>query len=250
MALQSMTKEERLNNIIQSGIQYNTLSSNLKLTVKPGKKSGTTVDAQLRVVKAEAIQLSLRVPILGTEAVKILITPDNLLFIDRINKIYLSESMHDIKSKAPFDFDYYSLEALLTNQLFIAGKKEITRSDYPAFQLQEDAFLVNIAYTDKQAIRYDFTGDYSNRIQSARMNQEKWKSQLQCTYTGWGLTSNKRIFPMSVNMTLNIPNEIYTANFTYKSVDVNTDFSIDYTVPNRYKQVTLQQVLKLIGNLL
>jgi hypothetical protein len=251
VALQSMTKEERLSTIIQSGIRYNTFSSNLKLSVKPGKKSReTAVDAQLRIVKDEAIQLSLRIPILGTEAFKLVITPDNLLVIDRLNKQYLSESMHDMKAKAPFDFDYYSLEALFTNQLFIAGKKEITASDYQAFQIREDAFLVHIDYTDKQAVRYDFTGDYSNRIQSTQMDQSKWKSHLQCIYTGWGLTSNKRTFPMSLNMTLNIPDEVYTLDFACKSVDIDTDFSIDYTVPNKYKQVTLQQVLKLIGNLL
>jgi hypothetical protein len=251
VGLQTMTKEERVSNMLQSEIQYDRLSSNLKLAIKPGKKNReTAVDAQLRIVKDEAIQLSLRMPILGSEVFKVLITPDNLLIIDRLNKHYLWESMQTIKDQAPFDFDFYSLEALFTNQLFIAGQKGLAPADYDAFQIQEDDFFVHLTYTDQQAIQYNFTGDYSHRIQTTQMEQSKWKSRLQCTYTDWGLTSDKRTFPMTMDMLLNTPEEVYNVKFSYKSVDINPDFTIDNAIPARYKQVTLQQVIKLIGSLL
>jgi hypothetical protein len=251
VALQKMSKEERLNSIIQSEIQYKTLSSNLKLTLKPGKqKKETSVDAQLRIVKDEAIQFSLRIPILGTEAFKVLITPEKILIVDRLNKQYLLESMADIKTQVPFDFDYYSFEALLTNRLFIAGKKEITPPDYSTFGIRENDYLFTITNTDQQAIRYDFTGDYSNRIQSIQMAQEKWNSHLQCEYTHWGLTSGKRTFPMVLNLQLEVPDDIFRTNLSFQSVDVDTDFVLDDNAPNRYKQITLKQVIRLIQSLL
>jgi hypothetical protein len=253
IALQKMTKEERLNSILFSELQYNTISSNLKFTVKPGtQKKEISVDAQLRIIKNEAIQFSLRIPLLGTEAFKILITPEQILVIDRLNKQYLSESMKSMKEKVSFDFDYYSLEALLTNRLFIAGKKEIIPANYPAFKIREDNFSVDVINTDRQGIQYSFTSDYSNRIQQTQLNQEKWKSHLQCQYTHWGLASNKRSFPMQVNLILDVPDDTYKMNLSFYSVDINPDFTIDYHTPNpdKYRQVTLQQIVKLIGGLL
>jgi hypothetical protein len=249
VALQTMAKEERFNTILQAGIPYNRFSSNLKWTVLLGQKSNEiSVDAQLRITKDEAIQLSLRMPILGSEIFKIVITPDQLLIIDRMHKQYLFESMQNIKAEAPFDFDYYSLQALLTNQLFIAGKKTVTPADYDRIQIEEDPFSSHIIYTDQQKITYNFTSDYSNRIQSAQMDYAQ--SHLQCTYTDWGLTSNKRTFPMTTNLTLQTKDEMYKMNFTCKSVDLDTDFTINGNIPDRYKQITLKQVITQIKNLI
>ncbi|MCC8147322.1 MAG: DUF4292 domain-containing protein [Bacteroidales bacterium] len=251
VALEKVSKEERLNRIIQSGINYNTISSNLKFTVKGGNKSKeVSVDAQLRIRKNEVIQLSLRVPILGTEAFKVLITPDKVIIIDRINKQYLEESMQSIKMKVPLDFDYYSLEAMLTNQLFIAGKKEVTARDFNSFRVMENDYEVKISNTDRQNIQYAFTSNYTNRIQETQMSQERLKANLLCDYTDWGLTSNKKDFPMLMKFSLSIPDKSYNVNLAFRSVDVNSTFNVDYRIPDKYKQITLQQVINLMKKLL
>ena len=250
IALPSMTTKDRISSIIQSGIQYNDLSSNLRLTIRPGKlQKETSIDAQLRIVRNEALQISLRVPFLG-EAFRILITPDKILIIDRLNRQYLHETMQNIQAQIPFDFDYYSLEALFTNQLFIAGKKEISPSDYANFKIREDNFRAFITYSDKQKILYDFESDYTNRIQALRMESKNVSSYLQCNYTDWGLTSNNRTFPMTLNLQLNTPDEVYDLKCLYKSVAINTAFTIDHNIPNNYRQITLQQAFRLIEQLL
>ena len=250
IALSEMSVEERLNNIISSAVEYNTLSSNLKFAIKPGKKSKEmSIDAQMRIIKNELIQLSFRIPIIGSEAMKVQITPEKIVIIDRINKQCLSESMENIKSNK-FDFDFYALEALLTNQLFIAGKKEVVPPDYSTFKVSEDDFFVNIKNTDKQNINYNFISDFSNRIQTTEMLQKEWQSHLVCNYSDWGLTSNKRAFPMSINLSLDTLEDSYQMNLALKEIDVNPNFSVDYNLPNNYKRVTLQDALKLIQRLL
>ena len=250
VALFEMSKEQRLEAIIHSAIQYNTLSSTLRLSIKLGAKAKEmTVDTQLRIIKNEAIQLSLRMPLIGSEMFRILITPEKIMIIDRINRQFISESMEDIQSQASFDFDFYSLEALLTNQLFIAGKRIVTPQDYVTFTIKEDEFFVQISKTDRQNINYLFTSDYSNRIQKTQMTHEELESHLQVDYTDWGLTSNNKAFPMTMRLSLEIPKDSYRLNFALKEVNVNSEFSIDYNIPNRYKQITLQEVLRLIQNL-
>ncbi|GHT86288.1 hypothetical protein FACS18947_6040 [Bacteroidia bacterium] len=157
IALAKMSKNERIESIQYQSVQYKTFSSSLRFSMKAGaKNSNTAVDAQLKIIKDKIIQLSLRVPLLGTEAARISITPDKIIIIDRINKQYFAESMETLHHIADFDFDYYSLQALFTNQLFIVGKQTFGLEDYPAFQIKEDEFSVNLNSKDSRGINYDF----------------------------------------------------------------------------------------------
>ena len=251
IALPSMTVQERISSIIQSEIQYNDLSSNLKLTIRPDKtRKEISVDAQLRIVRNEAIQISLRIPFLGSEAFRILVTPDRLLIVDRLNKQYLSETIQNIQAQTSFDFDFYSWEALLTNRLFIAGEKEINLTDYAGFRVREENFRAHVIYPDNRKILYEFESDYTHRIQNIRMEQKNGYSYLHCNYSDWESTSNNRIFPMTLNLQLNTPSGIFDVNFSYKSVAINTTFAINYDIPDNYRQITLQQALQLFKQLL
>jgi len=251
VSLSSLTNAERIHNIIQAAIPYDDLSANLKLTIQTDKTNkDTSVDAQLRIIKNEAIQLSLRAPIIGSEVFRVVVTPENVLIIDRINRQYLYETTQNIKAQTAFDFNLYNLEALLTNQLFIAGKKEINPANYGDFQIREDQFCAYITYLDNQNMCYNFESDYTHRIRMIRIEQKNSDSYLQSNYTNWGLTSNNRIFPMTLNMQLNTSSGVFDLNWLYKSVTVNAGFSVDYNVPNNYRQVTLQQLFRLIENVL
>lgn len=251
--LEKANKEERLNRMIQAGLHYDTFSSDLKFTLTlPDNNQDIPLDAQLHIKKNEAIQLSFRYSIFGisSELLKATITPSEIIIIDRINKQYLRESIVELKKKIPFEFDYYSLEALLSNRLFIAGKKEIQEKDYESFGILENEYLVRISNIDQQNIQYDFISDYTDRIQQTQMSQAKWKSQLLCHYTDWGLTSDKKDFPMSMKFSLDIPEKSYRIQLAFHSVDINSGLTIDRNIPAKYKPVTLQRVINLIKKLL
>jgi len=247
IALSEMGMEERIKSIQYQVIPFKTLSSSLRFSIKPGlKKSTTSSNAQLRIIKDRIIQLSLRIPILGTEVARISITPEQVLIIDRINKRYVSESMQTVKAKTSFDFDFYSLQALFTNQLFIAGKSSITPTDYKAFNQNTDKSFVRLNTTDSQGIHYDFTGDSDNRIIQTEMYKNKKDINMNWLYKDFGLASNNRQFPMKMTMELTIPNDLITLNLTFNNVDIDTDFELNTEIPDRYQSVEIEQIIKLI----
>jgi hypothetical protein len=248
VALSPKSKNERLDLFINQALQYETFSSQLNFTFQT-KKQSVSVDGQLKMIKDRAIQLSLKIPLLGTEAFRITLTPDQLIIIDRINKQYLAESMSEIQSKAPFDFDFYSFQALLSNRLFIAGKNQITPDDYPLFRMQEDFYLFHIENTDRHNIEYSFTGDFTHRILKTQMRKEEWNSKIECVYDRFGLTDNKKLFPMSLKMELNLPEEAIQINLNFYTVNINGAFELDYGYPAKYKPVSLQDIIKLIQNM-
>jgi hypothetical protein len=247
IALTKMEKVERIESIQYQSVPFNTLSSSLRFSIKPGMKKGaTSANAQLRIIKDKIIQLSLRIPFLGTELARISITPEQIIIIDRNNKRYFSESMQKLQQTTSFDFDFYSLQALFTNQLFIAGKSSISTKDYDTFGWSEDQFFTRLNNTDNQGIHYDFVSDFTNRIVQTEMYKDKKQTSMNWSYKDFGLTSNNRLFPMKMTMELTVPNDLITLNLAFNNVDINTDFELDTTIPNRYQPIEIEQIIQLI----
>ncbi|MDR0507916.1 MAG: DUF4292 domain-containing protein [Dysgonamonadaceae bacterium] len=246
IALPEKNKNERLDMIINQTLQFETFSSNLNFTFKSGKDKSLSVDGNLKMIRNQAIQLSLKIPLLGTEAFRMTLTPSQIVVIDRINKQYLSESMDSIKQKAPFDFDFYSFQALLSNQLFIAGKDHIAPDDYSSFRIEEDSYFVNIENTDTYNTRYAFTSDYTNRIINAQVYKEEWSGKMLWIYENFGLTDNKRLFPMTMKMELNLPDNNIQMNLLFKAVNIDHPFELDSKYPSKYSRVSLRDIVKMI----
>lgn len=247
VALTKHTVEERVGLIVNRSIPYRTFSSSLRFGIKPGvNRDGITVDAQLRIVKDEMIQLSLRIPILGTEAARINISPDKILIVDRMNKMYFTESMENLKKHLPFDFDYYSLQSLFTNRLFIAGKQEVTPGDYASFGYWEDEFSAVLSRQDSRGTVYGFTGDYSHRILKTEVYKTGKAVNMNWDYAGFGQTSGNRLFPMKMSMALTVPDNLISMNLNFSSVDIDTAFELKMDIPSKYKPIDINQIIKLI----
>lgn len=247
IAIARQTIKERVELILSQALPYKTLSANLRFGIKPGTNRGNmTTDAQLRIIKNEMIQLSLRIPILGTEAARISISPEQVLIVDRINKVYFAESTETLKRHFLFDFDFYSLQSLFTNQLFIAGKQKLTPDDYTSFAYWEDEFSAVLNQKDSRGIAYDFTSDYSYRILKTEVYQSNKDMDMNWNYSDFGRTSSNRLFPMKMNMTLVIPNDLISMNLDFSSVNIDTSFELKADIPQKYKQIDLNQAIKII----
>ena len=250
ISLEKKEKEERILNLTQHAVLFDTFSGPLKMSFKTGEKGKTTsVEAQMKIKKDEAIEISLRAPIIGMEVGKMSVTPERIIIIDRINKQYFTETMSRLQDVAPFDFDFYSLQALFTNQLFIAGKPVITEEDFNSFSLKEDEFLVFLNNKDSQGINYDFVSDYTNRIQRTEMYKNKNNVNMVWEYENFGLASNNRLFPLLMNMNLSLPNDTVEMRFSFNKIDINTPFTPATSIPEKYRQVTLEQIMKLIQSM-
>jgi len=245
--LSKMEKTGRIESIQYQSIPFNTLSSSLRFSIKMSAQGGTTsANAQLRIIKDKIIQLSLRIPFLGTEIARVSITPDQISILDRINKRYVSEPIETLQQRTSFDFDFYNLQALFTNQLFIAGKPSIAPDDYNTFNWSEDDHFVRLNNVDNQGIHYDFVSDFTNRIIQTEMYKDKKNINLNWMYNDFGTASNNRLFPMKMTMELTVPNDIITLNLTFNSVDIDTDFKLDTAIPGNYQRIDFEQIIKLI----
>ena len=90
------------------------LSSKLQLTVPMKMKSG------------ERIKLSVLMPVFRSEVMRMEVTPDEVLLIDRMNKRYVRATRDELKGILPENADFDRLEKLLFKASLPGEKKELT----------------------------------------------------------------------------------------------------------------------------
>ncbi|MDR1372543.1 MAG: DUF4292 domain-containing protein [Dysgonamonadaceae bacterium] len=104
---------------------YKTFSAPVELEYQTKENAPkNTVKGQLQIIKDNAVQISIRIPIINTEAVRITVTPDGFTFIDRINKIFVSEPLDKLKFLIHSELDFADLQKLLTTQQTIPFEKD------------------------------------------------------------------------------------------------------------------------------
>lgn len=101
------------------------LSSKIHLTL-PQNLMGLTLGGKMRMKKDERIQLSLVLPIFGTEMVKVDITPNDMLLIDRHDKMYVQATKEELMQYLPEGSNFSQIEVVLNDASKPGGKSELS----------------------------------------------------------------------------------------------------------------------------
>lgn len=83
----------------------------------------------------QMIRISLRM--LGFEVGVMEFTPADVLVIDRFNKQYVRAAYNEVGFLRQAGLDFYSLQALFWNELFLPGQHQLTTSDLKRFTLEQ-----------------------------------------------------------------------------------------------------------------
>jgi hypothetical protein len=117
--------DSEMKSLSEHTLKYEALSARLKLELTTPDKE-LSARAVLKMRNNDIIQISVQ-PFPGIEAFKIELTKDSLKLIDRLNKCYMSESYETVKGKTAVDFNFHSLQALLSNSLFTPEAQSSTK---------------------------------------------------------------------------------------------------------------------------
>ena len=244
--MNSYEAQELFSLVANNSLDYQTFSGKMKVSLQSGKND-IDINAYLRIIKDEKLQLSFQAPILG-EMLKLTVSKDSLILIDRMNKRYVAESMQDIKQTSSFDFDLYNLQALFTNQLFLAGKPAVTTKDFRLFTVNQEKKQAFLTAKDKY-INYTFTVDYTDRIRNSMMTGNNGKTTMNWSYDNFYPLENKSLFPMQMGMNLNSSANKLSLNFAFSKIDLNKEIDIDFSIPKKYNRITLAQAMLLINSI-
>lgn len=200
--------------------------------------------ATLKIIKGRFIQLSIH-PIMGIEMFRFVLSSDNILLIDRMNKRYVNEPVEALEDLLKIDIDFNMLQALFSNRIFSPYQESV---DFGLFDNTVSAD--SIVYFPKTNTGYyaGFTLDPAGNLIRTTIESLSQKATLQWNYSEF-LPVAKSPFPSrmdaSVYASKNIGLKIKGSNF-----QADTPIQIDTTVSSRYEKASLTQLYNTLQKLL
>lgn len=225
----------------------------MSLNVQMGSKN-ITVPGSLHMRYGEVIRIQAFIPLLGSEVGRIEFTPDYVLVIDRMHKEYIKEDYNKVDFLKNNGLNFYSLQALFWNQLFMPGTTSISDANLLDFGVTEAGNSKNITLK-KGNLNIVWNADNANgRISAAKATYSsltQGKSSLKWTYSNFKAVAGK-MFPAYQKFTFAttaIKNQS-NISLTIDMDGVKTDskWEAKSEISKRYKKIEATDVFgKLFG---
>ena len=225
----------------------------MSLNVQMGSKN-ITVPGSLHMRYGEVIRIQAFIPLLGSEVGRIEFTPDYVLVIDRMHKEYIKEDYNKVDFLKNNCLNFYSLQALFWNQLFMPGTTSISDANLLDFGVTEAGNSKNITLK-KGNLNIVWNADNANgRISAAKATYSsltQGKSSLNWTYSNFKAVAGK-MFPAYQKFTFAttaIKNQS-NISLTIDMDGVKTDskWEAKSEISKRYKKIEATDVFgKLFG---
>ena len=225
------------------------MTARLGVNLQYGVKN-VSCNGHLRMKRGDVIQLSLTLPLIGTEVGRLECTPAEVLIVDRINKQYVRATYGQVQFLDQAGLDFYALQALLWNELFVPGSSEVA-SHLGRFRSSASGSYTLLALTDAPRLEYDFlTQTSSARIErvNVRSKSAAEKGELVCKYADFAMVSGKP-FPATVSLQIKDLGKDFGLNLSLSRINNSTDWEARTTLSAKYRQRTPEEILGQLVNI-
>lgn len=213
--------------IERNRIDFNTLSAKIKVDFsgEDGKKRDFT--AAIRMKKDSAIWVSITA-LLGIEAFRILVTPDSVKVLNKLDKVIQLRSVSYLQELAKVPFSFQELQALLIgNPVFLDSNIVSYRKDDKSISLLSSSEVFKHLLTVS-------TDDY--RLLHSKLDDADVLRARTCNIIYGGYENkNAILFPTFRGIAVSEKGKI-DINMQFKQVDFNVDLTFPFNIPRNYKR--------------
>lgn len=236
-------KKVTAHNLTNHGLTANT---KVRLTGIGGKD--LSVNGKLQMLRDKVLRLSLR--FLGVEVGLMEFTPSGVLVIDRINKQYVRANYNEVSFLRQAELDFYSLQSLFWNELFLPGEHQLRAADYSRFVMSHEGNLVQLQPIGTPRLDYVFnidpTSSTLHRLQ-VKSNKANEKGQFAFNYDAFEQFSG-RPFPTHLLLAVTgTGKKDISLSLNLTSLKSSTDIEANTTVSPKYTQRSVTEVLGKLG---
>ena len=220
------------------------ITSKLRFSVEVGPQK-LSLTGNLRMKRDDVIRIQLMA--FGfVEAGRLEFTPDYVLVMDRINKLYLKASYRQIDFLRNSGLNFYSLQALSWNELFIPGKVKVTNDGLKQYDVDLGGDDVIISMS-KEKMNYSWLA--SNTDATLKMVNILYRDQLHGnTQLNWDYTNFKTLaqkpFPHTQTVTLTTPKQQVKVGMNFNYVEHAEEWELRTEVSDKYREVSVDEILR------
>lgn len=236
-------KQEFLNKVSDNAQYTKFITSKIKFQVQVGAQE-LSLTGNLKMKRDDVIRLQLMA--FGfVEAGRLEFTKEYVLIMDRINKQYLKVSYDQLDFLRNSGLNFYSLQALFWNELFMPGKAKVTESTYKEYETIPDGNDIIISL-DQPALSYKWlAGQKDGEIKMVNvMHKSKIRNtQLNWDYRDFKPLGNKK-FPTDNVIVFTTGEKEVKLGMKLNYIKSESDWETRTEVSAKYKQVTVDEILR------
>lgn len=240
------SEEVLFRDILAESFSFSTFSARLNISLISGTRSMSS-RANIRILKDSALQVSVQ-PLFGVEMFRLYIDPDSAVVLDRMNKRYVKESINSLKEHYPVGFDFYTLQSIFTNSIFVSGKKIPAPSDYRqfAFTRSSDRNYYLITEDPESGIEYSFTVNGDDRVTFTHLMQPEEKHSFQWGYSNF-VVLDEGTFPVKMNASIASASRRVNTELIFSDIVIDEPLQLSQQIPASYTRTSMAEVMKIIA---
>ncbi len=247
--LENKSMKSLIEDVLEKEVKYNTIESKGKIELRKGNSSMKTT-AVFKLVKDSIIQASVRIPLIGGEAMRVSLTPTEILIIDRLNKQYAHIPYSEIKELGNTNTIFYNLQSLFTNKLFILGEAEVKPKDYNKFGLTATPEMYMLQPQNAQNnTTLTFAVDATDRVVSTLVYDKDKPFTIQWSYNNFVVDKNQLVYPTIMDVKLEVAKRRFDVGIECPEYDIdNKGFKIDNSIPKKYTEASFIDIINQYMN--
>ncbi len=225
-------------------VTADNIVADLTFSATMGDKD-VSVPGSLHMRKDQMIRLQLFVPLLHTEVGRLEFTPDYVLVVDRLHKQYVKEDYNKLDFLRANGLDFYALQALFWNQLFLPGKKTVGEGDVSKFKADLNGTAQNVPISlNSGSLAYQWNADRQSGqiydVKASYASAQHGKSTLTMKYSNFKALGTKA-FPtyeeLNFQTTATKKAQKVTMILDMDAPSTSSKWSTETTLPSKYKQI-------------
>ena len=247
----TLKKLDYVRKVYSNATDSKNLVSKIDFTID-GMGKNISVDGKLYMRKDEVIRIVLA-PFGIMEVGRLEFTPDYVLVIDRMHKQYVKATYNDLSFLKNNGLNFYSLQALFWNELFLPGNNQLTVNMLDKFDSESSAGTQRKVKVKSGNLNFEWdTTAATGRIDAANVtygtgtanaSNASWKYD---TFSALG----SKMFParhsVSFSGKTGKTNSNINVNIRMKKLTTDSDWETRSSVSDKYAKVNAEEALKKI----
>lgn len=240
-----MDEKDLINNVLSNDLSFDNIFFKRVQYNFEFEDQERSLKGNLFIQRDSFIVISVT-PIMGIELFRIVLEPNQVSIIDRINKKVILTDYNYLKSKYLFDLNYFSFQDILTNSFFTYPY------NLPFVDTRFKGSIENNVYSLKSKSNTNQRSGVNikaqqiinilpelYRVSNTTILIPEDQTIFKVNYTNFRSFDGNFIFPENIEMEGSHMTDRIRLLFNFSQIEINSSQSISSTIPDNYERVNM-----------
>lgn len=233
--------------VVNNNYKYEALQSKCRINLF----GRVTLSGKMCLESGERFAISFNMPMLGFEVGRLEATADEVVIVDKYDKVYTTLSLADVTSpEAIAGHEMEALECLLLGRIFIPGHGQATTKDFGRLRWLSDADGKGTTGTfDGQSYSLAYHISAQGQLQSTTLTMADGKS-VSWSYDDWKTVDKSHVVATTEAIKATSGSNDLSVNLHLTNPQLGESSWNSFNATGSYRQVTMSELVDILKNIM